>query len=57
MGYYVHVDHLTYDNTVSPIMTCSGVSEAIVLKIIERVANPNVNIKIYKEVNDELQDN
>ena len=57
MSYYIHVDHITYDNTSIPIMTCTGVSETIVLKIIEKVANPSVNIKISREVNDELQDN
>lgn len=57
MGYYVHVDHLTYDNTASPIMTCTGVSEAIVLKIIDTITSSNVKIKIYREVDDELQNN
>ena len=57
MSYYVHVDHLTYDNTASPIMTCTGVSEAIVLKIIDTITSSNVKIKIYREVDDELQNN
>lgn len=57
MGYKISVDYMTYDNIKTPMMRCTGVSEAIVLKIIESLADRNLIMEINKEVNDELQDN
>lgn len=57
MGYYLQMDRNSYDGDKDRIMTCSGISEAIVLKIIDSVAISGYEFKIYKEVNDGIQDN
>lgn len=57
MGYYLQMDCNSYDGEKDRIMTCTGISEEIVLKIIDSVAISGYEFKIYKEVDDELQDN
>ena len=57
MGYYLQMDRNSYDGDKDRIMTCTGISEAIVLKIIDSVAISNYEFKIYKEVEDGVQDN
>ena len=57
MGYYLQMDRTTYDGEQQKVLTCTGISEAIVLKILDSVAISGYEIKIYKEVEDELQDN
>ena len=56
MGYYLQMDRKTCDGEVEKVATCTGISEAIVLKILDSVCISGYEIKIYKEVNDELQD-
>lgn len=57
MGYYLQMDLTSYDGDKKKILTCTGISEAIVLKILDSVALAACEIKIYKEVDNELQDN
>ena len=56
MGYYLQMDLKTYDGESKKVATCSGISEAIVLKILDSVSLSCYETKIYKEVDDELQD-
>lgn len=56
MGYYLQMDRNSYDGEKDRIMTCAGISEEIVLKIIDSVAISGYEFKIYKEVDDGLQD-
>ena len=56
MGYYLQMDRNSYDGEKDRIMTCTGISEEIVLKIIDSVAISGYEFKIYKEVEDGLQD-
>ena len=57
MGYYLQMDRNSYDGEKDRIMTCTGISEELVLKIIDSVAISGYEFKIYKEVDDGLQDN
>ena len=56
MGYYLQMDRNSYDGEKDRIMTCTGISEAIVLKIIDSVVISGYEFKIYKEVEDGVQD-
>ena len=56
MGYYLQMDRNSYDGEKDRIMTCTGISEEIVLKIIDSVAISGYEFKIYKEVEDGIQD-
>lgn len=56
MEYYLQMDRKTYDGEKEKIVTCTGISEAMVLKILDSVTIPGYEIKIYKEVNDCVQD-
>ena len=57
MGYYLQLDRTTFDNDHQHVMTCTGISEAIVLKILDSVQLPAYETKIYKEVEDDGRDN
>lgn len=57
MGYYLQMDRNSYDGEKDSIMICTGISEEIVLKIIDSVNISGYEFKIYKEVDDGLQDN
>lgn len=53
MGYYLQIDRTTYDGEQQKVLTCSGISEAIVLRILDSVTIAAYEIKIYKEVKDD----
>lgn len=57
MSYYLQMDRKTYDGEKEKIVTCTGITEEIVLKILDSVSIPGYEIKIYKEVDDGIQDN
>ena len=52
MGYYLQMDRTTYDDEHQKVLSCSGISEAIVLKILDSVTIAAYEIKIYKEIED-----
>ena len=57
MGYYLQMDRTTYDGEQQKVLTCSGISEAIVLKILDSVTIAAYEIKIYKEIEDDGRNN
>jgi len=57
MGYYLQMDRTTYDGEQQKVLTCTGISEAIVLKILDSVTIAAYEIKIYKEVEDDGRNN
>lgn len=57
MGYYLQMDRESYDGLKEQRLTCTGISEAIVLKILDSVAVSNYEFKIYKEIEDDGRDN
>lgn len=56
MGYYLQMDRKSYDGETEKILTGTGLSEAIVLKILDSVTIAGYETKIYKEIEDNGRD-